>query len=126
MFRTINFIYALFFITLVGGVLAFYLVGKEQNFIYAEDISYENQNIITQNQALQMVKNLPEVKDFFAQKEKMHQAPQIGVGANTAKDNLGVYWTVQVYVNMTDHNSTFAWYQVYVETGKIVNLSNDD
>ena len=126
MFRKINFIYALLIVTIIAGGVAYFLTKKEQNFIYSPDVSPKIQNEITRKQALEMVNNLPEVKDFIAQTENSHGNPQVAVSTQTDTDELGVYWTVQVYKNLSDHNSTFAWYQVYIKNGKIVNLSKDD
>jgi hypothetical protein len=78
------------------------------------------QNGITQEQALSLINNLPEVKDFLARVKQNHGDAHVGISETTYTDNLGVYWTVQVYENLSDHNSTFAWYQVYVKNGKIV------
>ena len=78
------------------------------------------QNGITQEQALSLINNLPEVKDFLARVKQNHGDAHVGISETTYTDNLGVYWTAQVYENLSDHNSTFAWYQVYVKNGKIV------
>ncbi len=125
-YKKVNFIYALLIITIIAGALAYYLVEQELGFIYTPSVLDKSQNEITQDQAIKVVSDLPEVENFFTQTEKKHGHPLIGVSATTDKDTFGVYWTVQVYQNLSGKNSTFAWYQVYVDTGKILNLSKDD
>jgi hypothetical protein len=78
---------------------------------------------ITREKALGLINNSPEVKNFIAGVNKNHGTPQVAVSQKTDTDDTGSYWTVQVYENLSDHNSTFAWYKVYVTDGKIVNLS---
>ncbi|SRR5258708_36454825 len=86
---------------------------------------------ITKSQALNIVNNLPEVKNFLVE---MKQAKQ-PVITRAVQD--GTNWSVQIAENHSDHLATFNWYTIdacnakvkcsftqYTSTGTIDNINS--
>lgn len=73
-------------------------------------------SLITQEQAVEMVKKLSEVQSFF---ERVSYA-----STQVENDNENNAWSVQVFEDdpNTDHISTFNWYRVDKTTGNITTL----
>lgn len=75
---------------------------------------------VSEVRAIDMVSNLPEVKTFVATLTAKHASPHVTANDQLQYDsNNQPYWDVQVYESLSDHNSTFGWYDVYQNTGKI-------
>jgi hypothetical protein len=105
--------------TIVVGVFAYYLVQKEQVFVYKTNTSYQVQTKITAEKALEIVSNLPEVKQW----EKLFTNPD-GTSPKTGGKPVVVYdsetnttYVIHVYEDMPDHTATFGWYDVDKNTG---------
>lgn len=83
----------------------------------------QNQNQITKIQAEEIVRNLPEVKNFL--KILSDNKSGLFIHAEDGKNNL---WTVQVAEVVEDskvdgkyvsHTATFNWYEIEKSTGRI-------
>jgi hypothetical protein len=67
---------------------------------------------ISQQQAAQLVQNLPEVKDF------LEKTPNGKISLSPEKSSNN-FWTFHVYEDFADHQATFNWYDVDKVAGKI-------
>lgn len=68
---------------------------------------------ITSQKAVEIVSSLPEVKSFFTTISNA----KISVDED---QNDNKFWMIHVYEPLSDHNSTFNWYQVSKTTGGVV------
>lgn len=102
--------------------VGFYLGIKYQELNYAANTGSQYQNQITQKQAEEIVKNLPEVKNF------VKQIGNYKLFINTWEENTS--WIIQIgdvikYPGVTDpelsgHDNTFNWYKIDKNTGKVL------
>lgn len=76
---------------------------------------------ITKDQAIQIVTNLSNVKDFVARMVSSKTPYRIDVDPPELQEaNSGnPYWVIHVYEVQSDHLATFNWYRVSQKTGKV-------
>lgn len=72
---------------------------------------------LTEDQATELIKALPEVQDYI------QRLAQSGVAASFNIEDRGEEWVVQVYEVVQQgggsHTATFSWYRVDKQTGDI-------
>jgi hypothetical protein len=75
---------------------------------------------ITQEEAINLVTNLPEVQAYLI---RLKQNKSQGIVAADEQlqdaDTVNPYWNIHVYEDLSDHTATFNWYFVYQKTGQI-------
>lgn len=79
---------------------------------------------LTQNTAIQAVKNLPQVQDFLKRMQAAGQ-PTV-ISPDSGKIDLlhdATVWTIHVAENHSDHLATFNWYYVNGCTGDITDFN---
>lgn len=67
-------------------------------------------SVFNEKEAIQKVKNFPEVKDY------LKRVPQAQVAVNGEENNA---YKVQVYEFKDNHTATFNWYSVEKTTGAV-------
>lgn len=108
----------LVFIALIGG---YYLgtLGKNTPVKYTIVDSQTSQptpttvlpKTISQEEAVQIVENLPEVKDYKS-RVKNSQVEYDHLNEDENK------WVIHVYEQLSDHTATFNWYEIDKNTGE--------
>lgn len=81
---------------------------KEQKVIQKEEVKD-----LAENQVLEIVKNLPEVKEY------LKNVPEAQIVVDHEENNMFV---VQVFEVKDGHTATFNWYEIDKKTDKIKNL----
>jgi hypothetical protein len=75
---------------------------------------------ISQVQAINEVSSLTEVKAYVSRVKAQHGIPHVASDNNIVDANSSnPYWNIHVYESLSDHDVTYAWYRVYINTGKV-------
>lgn len=93
----------------------YYFIGLLIVYLVYGYLSYSTKKLypgITSEAATNIIKSLPDVKEFFRLSPDPHMTIE-------SIDEEGSSWDIHVYEDFPDHTVTFNWYTVHKQTGEV-------
>lgn len=106
---------------IIGGAIFHQvsIIPKSENFFTIENLKGEKN--ISEQEAINLVINLPEVKEWLALFMGSDNTSPTTGGKPVIElsDKSDEEYIIHVYEKLSDHTATFNWYVVNLKTGKI-------
>jgi len=120
-------IIVIIFVLIIDGILAWRYrwmekVSTMSPIVFLTPQPTPEEKFISEEEAINLIKKLPEVKEWLAlftgpggTSPITGGKPVIQVDSKSAEE-----YTIHIYENLSDHIATFNWYDVNSKTGKIM------